>query len=127
MSGHGVVKKKIDYAIKHNIPVSINHDSPYSIDQNLWGRANECGILEDPYAAPPEDAFDLTNALEETPDTADEIILTFDKGIPVQIDGKTYELDDLILTLNALAGKHSIGRIDHVENQTCRYRIKRNL
>ncbi|MGV8812448.1 argininosuccinate synthase, partial [Pseudomonas aeruginosa] len=81
-------------------------DSPYSIDQNLWGRANECGILEDPYAAPPEDAFDLTNALEETPDTADEIILTFDKGIPVQIDGKTYELDDLILTLNALAGKH---------------------
>ncbi len=48
---------------------------------------------------------------------ADEIILTFDKGIPVQIDGKTYELDDLILTLNALAGKHGIGRIDHVENR----------
>ncbi len=67
------------------------------------GRANECGILEDPYAAPPEDAFDLTNALEETPDAADEIILTFDKGIPVQID-QTYELDDLILMLNALAG-----------------------
>ncbi len=74
MSGHGVVKKETDYAIKHNIPVSINLDSPYSIDQNLWGRANECGILEDPYAAPPEDAFDLTNALEETPDAADEII-----------------------------------------------------
>ncbi len=110
-------EEEIDYAIKHNIPVSINLDSPYSIDQNLWGRANECGILEDPYAAPPEDAFDLTNALEETPDAADEIILTFDKGIPVQIDGKTYELDDLILTLNALAGKHGIGRIDHVENR----------
>ncbi len=62
MSGHGVREEEMDYAIKHNIPVSINHDSPYSIDQNLWGRANECGILEDPYAAPPEDAFDLTNA-----------------------------------------------------------------
>ncbi len=63
-------------------------DSPYSIDQNLWGRANECGILEDPYAAPPEDAFDLTNALEETPDTADEIILTFDKGIQFKLMAK---------------------------------------
>ena len=75
------------------------------------GRANECGILEDPYAAPPEDAFDLTTPLEETPDNADEIILT------VQVDGKDYQLDDLILYLNQLAGKHGIGRIDHVENR----------
>ncbi|MDU3951964.1 MAG: argininosuccinate synthase [Staphylococcus epidermidis] len=110
-------EEEIDYAIKHNIPVSINHDSPYSIDQNLWGRANECGILEDPYAAPPEDAFDLTTPLEETPDEADEIILTFKQGIPVQVDGKEYQLDDLILYLNQLAGKHGIGRIDHVENR----------
>ena len=61
-------EEEIDYAIKHGIPVSINHDSPYSIDQNLWGRANECGILEDPYAAPPKDAYDLTAELEDTPD-----------------------------------------------------------
>ena len=81
------------------------------------GRANECGILEDPYAAPPEDAFDLTTPLEETPDNADEIILTFKQGIPVQVDGKDYQLDDLILYLNQLAGKHGIGRIDHVENR----------
>ncbi len=91
----------------------------------IYGQ-NECGILEDPYAAPPEDAFDLTNALEETPDAADEIILTFDKGIR-QIDGKTYQLDDLILTLNALAGKHRIGRIDHVENRLVGIKSRRNL
>ena len=97
-------EEEIDYALKHNIPVSINHDSPYSIDQNLWGRANECGILEDPYATPPEDAFDLTTPIEETPDTADEIILSFKKGIPVKLNDKAYDLDELILTLNDLAG-----------------------
>ncbi|MCD8914339.1 argininosuccinate synthase [Staphylococcus simulans] len=110
-------EEEIDYAIKNNIPVPINHDSPYSIDQNLWGRANECGILEDPYAAPPKDAFDLTREIEDTPDTPDEIVLKFEKGIPVEIDGKAYPLDDLILYLNDLAGKHGIGRIDHVENR----------
>ena len=69
------------------------------------------------HAAPPEDAFDLTTPLEETPDEADEIIISFKQGLPVQIDGKAYPLDDLILYLNNLAGKHGIGRIDHVENR----------
>ncbi|GEP83927.1 argininosuccinate synthase [Staphylococcus piscifermentans] len=110
-------EEEIDYAIKHNIPVPINHDSPYSIDQNLWGRANECGILEDPYAAPPADAFDLTREIEDTPDTPDEIVLHFEKGIPVSVDNKEFPLDELILYLNDLAGKHGIGRIDHVENR----------
>ncbi|MDO5376058.1 MAG: argininosuccinate synthase [Staphylococcus rostri] len=110
-------EEELDYAKKHNIPVPIGKDSPYSIDQNLWGRANECGVLEDPYVAPPADAFDLTRELEDTPDEADEIILTFTEGIPTHIDGKAYELDDLILYLNDLAGKHGIGRIDHIENR----------
>lgn len=110
-------EEEIDYAIQHNIPVPINHDSPYSIDQNLWGRANECGILEDPYAAPPADAFDLTREIEDTPDTPDEIVLHFEKGIPVSVDNKEFPLDELILYLNELAGKHGIGRIDHVENR----------
>ncbi|AMY05343.1 argininosuccinate synthase [Staphylococcus condimenti] len=110
-------EEEIDYAIQHNIPVPINHDSPYSIDQNLWGRANECGILEDPYAAPPADAFDLTREIEDTPDTPDEIVIHFEKGLPVSIDDKAFPLDELILYLNELAGKHGIGRIDHVENR----------
>lgn len=110
-------EEEIDYALKHNIPVPIEHDSPYSIDQNLWGRSNECGILEDPYAAPPADAYDLTEALEDTPDDAEEILLTFEQGLPTALDGQTYQLSELILKLNKLAGKHGIGRIDHVENR----------
>ncbi|WP_086428975.1 argininosuccinate synthase [Staphylococcus cornubiensis] len=110
-------EEEIDYAKKHNIPVPIGKDSPYSIDQNLWGRSNECGVLEDPYVAPPQDAYDLTSELEDTPDTADEILISFEQGIPTHIDGQQYALDDLILYLNELAGKHGIGRIDHIENR----------
>lgn len=110
-------EEEIEYAINHDIPIPINLDSPYSIDQNLWGRSNECGILEDPWATPPEGAYDLTVSLEETPDTADIIEIGFNAGVPVTIDGKSYKVADLILELNAIAGKHGVGRIDHVENR----------
>ncbi|PCK11636.1 argininosuccinate synthase [Bacillus safensis] len=109
--------EEIDYAQKHGIPIPINLDSPYSIDQNLWGRSNECGILEDPWAAPPEGAYDLTNSLEKTPDTPEIIEITFEKGKPTAIDGIQYSLSDLILHLNEVAGQHGVGRIDHVENR----------
>lgn len=109
--------EEIDYAQKHGIPIPINLDSPYSIDQNLWGRSNECGILEDPLAAPPEGAYDLTNPLEKTPDTPEIIEITFEKGKPTAIDGIQYSLSDLILHLNEVAGQHGVGRIDHVENR----------
>jgi argininosuccinate synthase len=110
-------EEEIEYAKQKGIPVPIQLDSPYSIDQNLWGRANECGILEDPWAAPPADAYDLTAELEDTPDTPDIIELGFEKGVPVTLNGKTYKLSELILELNTLAGKHGVGRIDHVENR----------
>mgnify|MGYP001016916528 CR=1 FL=1 len=110
-------EEEIEYAKQKGIPVPINLDSPYSIDQNLWGRANECGILEDPWAAPPKDAYDLTAELEDTPDTPDIIELGFEKGVPVTLNGKAYKLSELILELNTLAGKHGVGRIDHVENR----------
>ncbi|MFJ5670179.1 argininosuccinate synthase [Bacillus safensis] len=109
--------EEIDYAQKHGIPIPINLDSPYSIDQNLWGRSNECGILEDPWAAPPEGAYDLTNPLEKTPDTPEIIEITFEKGKPTAIDGIQYSLSELILHLNEVAGQHGVGRIDHVENR----------
>src|SRR5690606_22272295 len=108
---------EIAYAEKHGIPIPINLDSPYSIDQNLWGRSNECGVLEDPWAAPPEGAYDLTKPLEKTPDTPDVIEIAFEEGVPVSIDGTHYPLSDLILKLNELAGAHGVGRIDHVENR----------
>ncbi len=109
--------EEIEYAKKNNIPIPIDLDSPYSVDKNLWGRANECGILEDPWQTPPEDAYELTAALENTPDEAEIIEIGFEQGVPVTINGDTYQLDELILKLNALAGKHGVGRIDHVENR----------
>ncbi|USK69502.1 argininosuccinate synthase [Peribacillus asahii] len=110
-------EEEIEYAQENGIPVPIGLASPYSIDQNLWGRANECGILEDPWAAPPEDAYELTTALENTPDTPDVVEIGFEQGVPVTLGGKSYKLAELILELNAIAGKHGVGRIDHVENR----------
>ncbi|MER2141512.1 MAG: argininosuccinate synthase, partial [Priestia megaterium] len=89
----------------------------FSIDQNLWGRSNECGVLEDPWAAPPEEAYDLTASLENTPDTADVVEIEFVEGVPVALNGQSYTLAQLILELNEIAGKHGVGRIDHVENR----------
>ncbi|OLS39762.1 argininosuccinate synthase [Alkalihalophilus pseudofirmus] len=109
--------EEIEYAKKHNIPIPVDLDNPYSVDQNLWGRSNECGILEDPWATPPEGAYELTASIENAPDTADVIEIGFDKGVPVSIDGAPYQLDELILKLNDIAGKHGVGRIDHVENR----------
>ncbi|KML07421.1 argininosuccinate synthase [Rossellomorea marisflavi] len=110
-------EEEIEYAKEKGIPIPINLDSPYSIDQNLWGRSNECGVLEDPWAAPPEDAYDLTVSIEEAPDTADTVEITFDKGVPVALDSVPYPLHELIAKLNVLGGKHGVGRIDHVENR----------
>jgi argininosuccinate synthase len=110
-------EEEIQYAKDNGIPIPINLDSPYSIDQNLWGRAAECGVLEDPWAAPPEGAYDITLPLEQTPDQADVVEIEFVSGVPVSLNGKSYPLSELILTLNELAGKHGVGRIDHVENR----------
>ncbi|MED3792924.1 argininosuccinate synthase [Niallia alba] len=110
-------EEEIAYAKEKNIPIPVNLDSPFSIDQNLWGRSNECGILEDPWAAPPEEAYDLTVSLENAPDQADIIEIEFKEGVPVSIDGISYSLSGLILELNKIAGKHGVGRIDHVENR----------
>ncbi|RLQ92170.1 argininosuccinate synthase [Planomicrobium sp. Y74] len=109
--------EEIAYAKQHNVPIPVNLDSPFSIDMNLWGRANECGILEDPWATPPADAYELTNALEDTPDTPDVVEIEFVKGVPVKLDGIAYTFKELIFELNHLAGKHGVGRIDHVENR----------
>lgn len=105
------------YADKHGIPVPVGIESPYSVDQNLWGRSNECGILEDPWAEAPKDAYELTTDPVDAPDEPQVVQITFDQGKPTAIDGKELPLDELILTLNTIAGKHGVGRIDHVENR----------
>jgi argininosuccinate synthase len=110
-------EEEIEYAKAHDIPIPIDLDNPFSIDQNLWGRSNECGVLEDPWAAPPAEAYELTQDPVDAPDKPQVIQITFEKGKPVSLDGKALPLDQLILELNDVAGKHGVGRIDHVENR----------
>ena len=110
-------EEEIAYAAEKGVPIPADLDNPYSIDQNLWGRACECGVLEDPWAAPPKGAYALTKELEDTPDQADIIEITFNQGVPVALNGEAMNLSTLTLKLNKLAGEHGIGRIDHVENR----------
>ncbi|WP_170007044.1 argininosuccinate synthase [Bacillus fonticola] len=109
--------EEIAYAKENNIPIPVNIDSPYSVDQNLWGRSNECGILEDPWAEPPYDAYELTVDPIDAPNEPQVVHISFDKGQPVALDGDALPLEQLILQLNSIAGKHGVGRIDHVENR----------
>ncbi|GAB0171139.1 argininosuccinate synthase [Lysinibacillus sp. CTST325] len=109
--------EEIEYAMKHDVPIPATLDSPFSIDQNLWGRANEAGVMEDPWVSPPEEAYGLTVSVENTPDEAEYVELEFVAGKPVALNGKEMKLADLIQELNAVAGAHGVGRIDHVENR----------
>ena len=110
-------EEEINYAKANGVPIPADLDSPYSVDQNLWGRANECGVLENPWNEAPEDAYDLTVAPEAAPDSPVYVNIDFEAGVPVALDGKKMKLADLSLELNGLAGQHGVGRIDHVENR----------
>ncbi|MFD1471024.1 argininosuccinate synthase [Companilactobacillus mishanensis] len=114
---HWSREEEIDYAKKHDIPVPIDLDSPYSIDANIWGRANECGVLEDPWVEAPEDAFGLTNPIEKTPDQPTTLTIKFDKGVPVSINDEEMKFSEIIEKLNKIAGENGVGRIDHIENR----------
>lgn len=110
-------EEEILFAKENGVPVPANLDSPYSVDQNLWGRANECGVLENPWNQAPEEAYGITTNPEEAPDEPEYVDISFEKGVPVALDGVAYKLADLIQKLNTIAGKHGVGRIDHVENR----------
>jgi argininosuccinate synthase len=110
-------EEEIHYAKENGVPVPADLDNPYSVDQNLWGRANECGILENPWNQAPEEAFGITSSPEEAPDTPEYIDIEFSEGVPVSLNGEVLKLADLIQKLNEIAGKHGVGRIDHVENR----------
>ncbi|GAA0483204.1 argininosuccinate synthase [Salinibacillus aidingensis] len=109
--------EEIAYAKENGIPIPVDLESPYSVDQNLWGRSNECGILEDPAVEPPQDAYELTVDPVDAPDEPQYVDIEFDKGEPVAINNEKLPLDDLILKLNKIAGKHGVGRIDHIESR----------
>jgi len=110
-------EETIRYAQRYDIPVPITVKSPYSIDENLWGKSIECGVLEDPWVEPPEEVFTWTKHPAETPDKPGYVEIGFEKGIPVTIDGEKKDGISLIQRLNELAGSYGVGRIDHVENR----------
>lgn len=110
-------EEAITYAKEHDIPLPIDLNNPFSIDQNLWGRSCECGVLEDPWVEPPDAAYALTKNINDTPENPEEITISFDKGVPVSLNGKSYSLPQLIAELNIMAGLHGVGRIDHIENR----------
>ena len=110
-------EEEILYAQKHGIPVPVTVGSPYSVDQNLWGRSIEAGVLEDPWAEPPEDVYAWTTSARHTPMEPSYVEIEFDRGIPIALDGEHLDGPTLIARLNDLAGSHGIGRIDHVENR----------
>jgi argininosuccinate synthase len=109
-------EKAIAYAESRDLPIDVNKKSPYSIDQNVWGRAVETGFLEDIWNAPIEDVYSYT-CDPAVPRDPDELVLTFDKGVPVAIDGETVTVLQAIQELNRRAGAQGVGRIDMVEDR----------
>ena len=108
----------IDYAAERGIPIPVkSKESPYSIDENAWGRTAECGILEDPWARPPSDVFERTVDIADAPDTPEEVIIAFEQGVPVSLDGQAMPLHELITEIDRRAGAHGIGRIDMIEDR----------
>ncbi len=107
---------EIEYGQARNLPINPGK-SRFSVDENLWGRSAEAGELEDPWREPPEDAYAWTNPVSQTPDTPAYLEIRFEQGIPTAVDGETMAGVDLIRHLNALAGEHGVGRVDHLENR----------
>jgi len=104
----------IAYAGRHGIPITVTRASPYSIDQNLWGRTIECGILEDPWEQPPEDVFELTVPTASDPV---ELVVGFEAGVPVSLDGHALSLHELVTETARVVGAYGWGRIDMLENR----------
>jgi len=107
----------IKYANEHNIPLPVNLASPYSIDENIWGRSIECGVLEDISKEPPEEVYQWTKSPKKSPDEPRYVKITFEQGKPIRLDDKGMDFADMIEKLNVLAGECGVGRIDHVENR----------
>jgi argininosuccinate synthase len=110
-------EEEMEYALMHNIPVKAKKDSPYSIDENLWGIAVECGVLEDATIPPPEDAFQITVNPKKAPGESEVISIHFEKGVPVWVNGIHFDPVTLVSELNKIGGRNGIGRMDLIENR----------
>ncbi len=107
----------IEYARKHGIEVPATVEKPFSIDENLWGRSIEGGVLEDPNTEPPEEAFAWTRAVEKTPEKAGYLKIGFKEGLPVSVNGEALPPEQIIARVGQTAGEHGVGRIDLMEDR----------
>ena len=110
-------EQEIAYAHAHDLPLEVKPESPYSVDENLWGRSIEAGVLEDALLKPPEDAFLWTSPVDAAPSSGQTIELTFANGVPTALDGQVLPGIDLVAKLNRLGGRHGVGRIDMIEDR----------
>ncbi|AKE90224.1 MULTISPECIES: argininosuccinate synthase [Rhodococcus] len=110
-------EKAIAFAGEHNLPINVTKKSPFSIDQNVWGRAVETGFLEDLWNAPTKDVYDYTEDPSLNWQAPDELIITFEKGVPTAIDGRPVTVLEAIQELNRRAGAQGVGRLDMVEDR----------
>lgn len=108
---------EIEYAKEHGIPIPVDIGSPYSVDQNLWGRSIECGVLEYPDHEPPEEVFEWTLAPEEAPNKPEYLTIGFEGGVPTSINGEGMGPVELVGTLRKVGSRHGYGRIDHMEDR----------
>jgi argininosuccinate synthase len=107
-------EQSIEYAAAHGIPISATKEKLYSIDDNLWGRAIECGEMEDPWVRPPEGVWSMTVPTATSPR---EIVIGFERGVPVRLDGRPMPMHELVAELNGIVGAYGWGRLDMVENR----------
>jgi len=110
-------EEEIEWAKEHDVPVPVTVSSPYSIDQNLWGRSIESGILEFPEEEAPNDIWDWTANVEDAPDEPEYITIGFEAGVPVSLDGKIMNSVELVQYVKDTAGKHGVGRAEHMEDR----------
>lgn len=110
-------EEEMEWAKAHGVPVPTTKKSPYSIDGNLWGRAIECGVLEDPWCEPPADIWTLTADAQSAPDQPEYLEIGFEAGVPRSLNGEEMGLVDMIKIINVKAGMHGCGRLDMVENR----------
>lgn len=127
MREHNMTREwEIDYAEQNNVPIPVKKSTPWSVDENIWSRSIEGGRLEEPDYHPPEEIYHWTAALKDTPNEPEIVTIGFENGVPVSLNGKKMSGVELIVTLNKLAGKHSVGRNDMVEDRVLGLKAREN-
>ncbi len=116
-------KESISYAKEHGIPIPVDLEKPFSIDENLWGRSIEGGILEDPWTEPPEEIFQWTKITKQKPET---VMIEFEKGIPIAVNGRKMKPVELVIEMNKVAGSYGVGRVDIVEDRILGIKAREN-